>query len=70
MERRRQRQWFNAQRGYGFIKPDDGSEDVFVHVSALERAGFYAPWSEGQRISFELARGQRGKMSASNLHSA
>jgi len=58
--------WFNAQKGYGFIQPEDGSKDVFVHISAVERAGM-GNLREGQRISFELERGQQGKTSAVNL---
>jgi CspA family cold shock protein len=58
--------WFNPQKGYGFIQPSDGSRDVFVHVSAVERAGL-ATLSEGQRLSFDLEPGQRGKTSAVNL---
>ncbi|MBV8867811.1 MAG: cold-shock protein [Acetobacteraceae bacterium] len=58
--------WFNPQKGYGFIQPSDGSKDVFVHVSAVERAGL-ATLSEGQRLSFDLEPGQRGKTSAVNL---
>ena len=58
--------WFNGTKGYGFIQPDDGSKDVFVHVSAVERAGMRT-LSEGQKISFDLQRGQQGKMSADNL---
>jgi CspA family cold shock protein len=61
--------WFNAQKGYGFIQPEDGSKDVFVHVSAVERAGLNS-LNEGQRISFELERGQQGKTSAVNLQTA
>lgn len=61
--------WFNAAKGFGFILPDDGSKDVFVHVSAVERAGM-APLQEGQRISFDLDRDQRGKVSATNLRAA
>jgi CspA family cold shock protein len=61
--------WFNAQKGYGFIEPEDGSKDVFVHVSAVERAGLNS-LNEGQRISFELERGQQGKTSAVNLQTA
>ena len=55
--------WFNAQKGYGFIQPDDGSKDVFVHISAVERAGL-GHLQEGQKISYELERGQQGKTSA------
>lgn len=58
--------WFNAQKGYGFIQPSDGSKDVFVHISAVERAGL-STLSEGQRVSFDLERGQQGKTSAANL---
>jgi CspA family cold shock protein len=61
--------WFNAQKGYGFIQPDDGSKDVFVHVSAVERAGMTG-LREGQKVSFDLEQGQRGKTSAVNLKSA
>jgi CspA family cold shock protein len=62
--------WFNTTKGYGFIQPDDGSKDVFVHASAVERAGM-AQLSEGQRISFEETRDQRsGKTSATDLQSA
>ena len=59
--------WFNGQKGYGFIQPDEGGKDVFVHVSAVERSGIGA-LSDGQRIGFELERDQRsGKESAVNL---
>lgn len=58
--------WFNPTKGYGFIQPEDGSKDVFVHISAVERAGL-GNLKEGQRISFELERGQQGKVSAVNL---
>jgi CspA family cold shock protein len=59
--------WFNGQKGYGFIQPDDGGNDVFVHISALERAGLHG-LNEGQRISFEVrADTKRGKSSAENL---
>jgi len=61
--------WFNAQKGFGFIQPDDGSKDVFVHISALERAGM-AGLNEGQKVSFDLERGQQGKTSAVNLKAA
>jgi cold shock protein len=57
--------WFNSAKGYGFIEPEGGGQDVFVHVSAVERAGL-SGLSEGQRVSFELAR-DRGKTSAANL---
>ena len=57
--------WFNAQKGYGFIQPDSGGKDVFVHISALERAGL-ASLNEGQKIQYEIAR-DRGKEAAANL---
>ena len=59
--------WFNGQKGYGFIQPDEGGADVFVHISAVERAGL-GSLNEGQKVSFELERDQRsGKMSAGQL---
>ncbi|SDJ73895.1 cold-shock DNA-binding protein family [Bradyrhizobium sp. Rc2d] len=58
--------WFNATKGYGFIQPDDGGSDVFVHISAVEKAG-YTDLAEGARISYELMAGRSGKMSAENL---
>ena len=58
--------WFNTQKGFGFIEPTDGSKDVFVHVSAVERAGL-STLNEGQKLSYELERGQQGKVSAVNL---
>jgi cold shock protein len=58
--------WFNPIKGYGFIQPDDGSKDVFVHISAVERAGI-GNLQEGQKLSFDLERGQQGKTSAVNL---
>jgi CspA family cold shock protein len=58
--------WFNAQKGYGFIQPDDGSQDVFVHISAVERSGI-GNLHDGQKMSFEKERGDRGKTSAVNL---
>jgi CspA family cold shock protein len=59
--------WFNSVKGYGFIQPDDGGKDVFVHISAVERAGL-GGLAEGQRISFEEQRDpKRGKTSAENL---
>jgi cold shock protein len=61
--------WFNGQKGYGFIQPEDGSKDVFVHISAVERAGM-GSLHEGQRLSFELERGQQGRTSAVNLQQA
>jgi len=61
--------WFNAQKGYGFIQPDDGSKDVFVHISALERAGL-SRLDEGQKVNFDIERGQQGKLAATNLQAA
>ncbi len=59
--------WFNSQKGFGFIQPDDGGIDAFVHVSAVERAGM-SDLREGQKISFDLAKDARtGKVSAANL---
>lgn len=58
--------WFNTQKGFGFIQPDDGSKDVFVHISAVERSSL-GTLSEGQKLSFDLERGQQGKTSAVNL---
>jgi CspA family cold shock protein len=61
--------WFNGQKGYGFIEPEDGSRDVFVHISAVERAGMHS-LNEGQKISFEvIADRKTGKSSAANLQS-
>ena len=57
--------WFNSQKGYGFIQPDDGSKDVFVHISAVERAGL-SGLNEGQAIEYEQVS-DRGKTSAGNL---
>jgi CspA family cold shock protein len=59
--------WFNSQKGFGFIQPTDGSKDVFVHISAVERAGI-RNLDEGQKISFELVTDRKsGKISAGNL---
>jgi CspA family cold shock protein len=59
--------WFNGQKGFGFIQPDDGSNDVFVHISAVDRAGL-SGLAEGQKVSFELVLDhKRGKSSAENL---
>jgi CspA family cold shock protein len=59
--------WFNATKGFGFIQPDDGSTDVFVHISAVERAGMRG-LNDGQKISYELVKDRKsGKMSADNL---
>jgi len=61
--------WFNSQKGYGFIQPTSGGNDVFVHISAVERAGMDG-LQEGQKLSFELEQGQRGRVSAVNLRPA
>ncbi len=58
--------FFNMAKGYGFIAPEDGSKDSFVHISALERAGI-SSLGEGQKVEYELQRGQNGKSSAENL---
>ena len=58
--------WFNMAKGYGFIAPEDGSTDSFVHISAMERAGI-SSLSEGQKVEFELQPGRNGKSSAENL---
>ena len=59
--------WFNATKGFGFIQPSDGGQDVFVHISAVERAGM-SNLSEGQKLSYELTKDNRsGKMSADKL---
>ena len=58
--------WFNPIKGYGFIKPDNGGQDVFVHVSAVERAG-YSGLAEGAKISYELVTTRLGKTAAENL---
>jgi CspA family cold shock protein len=60
-------EWFNGQKGYGFIQPDDGGKDVFVHISAVERAGL-SYLNEGQKVSFEITADRKtGKTSADNL---
>ncbi len=58
--------WFNSVKGYGFIQPEDGSKDAFVHISAVERAGLMS-LAEGQKVQYELQNGQNGKTSAENL---
>ena len=58
--------WFNPTKGFGFIGPDDGSKDVFVHVSALEQAGL-STLKEGQKVQYELVEGKNGKASAGHL---
>jgi cold shock protein len=59
--------WFNGQKGFGFIQPDDGSNDVFVHISAVERAGMYQ-LNEGQKLSYDVVADRKtGKSAAENL---
>jgi cold shock protein len=58
--------WFNSTKGYGFIQPEDGSKDAFVHISAVEAAGL-AGLREGQKVSYELRTGKNGKTSAEDL---
>ena len=58
--------WFNGTKGFGFIQPDDGGQDVFVHISAVERAGM-RDLRDGQKISYELQSGRDGRASASDL---
>ena len=55
--------WFNLQKGYGFVVPDDGGEDAFIHISAVEQSGLTS-LEEGQKIEYELAEGRNGKMAA------
>ncbi|MDE2165260.1 MAG: cold-shock protein [Alphaproteobacteria bacterium] len=61
--------WFNAVKGFGFIQPDDGQKDVFVHISSVERSGI-GNLAEGQRVSFELERDRQGRAAAVNLKTA
>jgi CspA family cold shock protein len=62
--------WFNATKGYGFIQPDDGGKDVFVHISAVEQAGM-RELNEGQKVSYDIVADKRtGKSSAGNLRAA
>ncbi len=58
--------WFNTAKGFGFIEPEDGSKDAFVHISAVERAGL-STLAEGQKVTYDLQPGQNGKSSAENL---
>ncbi len=58
--------WFNSAKGYGFIEPNDGSADAFVHISAVERAGL-SGLREGQKVEYEVVPGRNGKSSAENL---
>ena len=62
--------WFNSQKGFGFIQPDNGDKDVFVHISAVERAGM-STLNEGQKVSFDIVADRRsGKSAAENLRAA
>jgi CspA family cold shock protein len=61
--------WFNATKGYGFIQPDDGSKDVFVHISEVQRAGMQ-DLREGDKLDYELQQGNQGKSSATRLQRA
>jgi CspA family cold shock protein len=61
--------WFNPVKGYGFIQPDGAAKDVFVHISAVERAGMQT-LRDGQKVSFEIQKGNDGRVSAENLSSA
>ncbi|SCY01143.1 cold-shock protein [Paracoccus tibetensis] len=58
--------WFNSTKGFGFIQPEAGRQDVFLHISALERAGLSAP-ADGQKVTYELERGRDGRESATNI---
>ena len=58
--------WFNPTKGYGFIAPNDGGKDVFVHISAVEKAG-YTSLAEGAKVSYELVTNRSGKLAAENL---
>ena len=58
--------WFNATKGYGFIQPDGGAKDIFVHISAVERAGIRA-LNDGQKVTFDLEKSRDGRESATNL---
>ena len=61
--------FFNSTKGFGFIQPDDGSKDVFVHISAVEAAGL-GTLTENQKVTFEVQKGNNGKMAAANLKAA
>jgi CspA family cold shock protein len=61
--------WFNPTKGYGFIQPDEGGPDVFVHISAVERAGLNN-LNEGQKLEYDIERGRNGKSAAANLRVA
>ena len=59
--------WFNSDKGFGFITPDDGGKDLFVHHSEIQTSGEYASLNDGQKVEYELVPGQNGKTSAENL---
>lgn len=59
--------FFNTTKGYGFIQPDEGGKDVFVHISAVQRAGMNGPLMEGQKISYDIEEDRQGRSSATNL---
>ena len=61
--------WFNSTKGFGFIQPDDGSKDVFLHVSDVQRAGLQEP-REGDKLEYELVQGREGRVSAGNIRAA
>lgn len=61
--------WFNATKGYGFIQPDEGGADVFVHITAVQRAGLDS-LAEGQKVTYELEKGRNGKTAATDLQLA
>ena len=61
--------WFNSTKGFGFIQPDDGSKDVFRHISDVQRAGIQEP-REGDKLEYELVQGQQGRVSAGNIRAA
>ena len=61
--------WFNSTKGFGFIQPESGNRDVFLHISALERAGLQAP-ADGQKVTFDLEKGRDGRESAVNVRFA
>jgi len=61
--------WFNPQKGYGFIQPDEGGKDIFLHISAVERSGIGNP-KDGQKVSYDLEQDQKGRVSATNLRLA
>lgn len=61
--------WFNVTKGYGFIEPEDGGKDVFVHITAVQRSGMEG-LEEGQKVSFEMEEGRNGRLAATDLKSA